>query len=313
MSRRLADALSALERYGQAHARVRHVQSAASLHLKEIQSDFVATFEEVVLPHLDGYDEMSEEAIEDWLDEYEEVVLGLLGSEGSLEELPDELVEHVDEAVGPFLDELRSQRRKLDEAERLLVAPHREAVYEFQQWLDEVRRGGEATAEDGWPHLIAAWREAVDVTKLEAARVLGVSQSTIVRYENRTRCPSIPLMTELLGRIAEMPNPLTGEALRIWESLRSIADMFEQTPDSVVATMGSAEVEEQLRTEIEDDLDRIDLEGLRLLRAVASDAALRRKLIEWAENFRLDVRGQSVAKEISRATRPPSPEESERK
>lgn len=308
MSDPLAEALGALERYGHAHARVRHAQQAATLHLERVQSEFRSVFAEVVLPHLRGFEEMSERDIAAWWDEREESVLALLSNEGDPAELPDELIEHVDAVAQPFLEDLHQQGRQLDEAERLLDAPHREAVTKVQLWLDEVRTGT-AAAEDGWPELVAAWRNAVDLTKLEAARALQVSQSTIVRYENHTRCPSIPVMTELVGRIADMPNPLTGDALRFWESLRTVAAMFEETPAAVVATMGSVAEEEQLRRDIDDALDLVDTEGLRLLRTISSDAGLRNKLIEWAGGFRLDVLGQSIAKAISLATLAPSSSE----
>lgn len=158
-----------------------------------------------------------------------------------------------------------------------LVGLHRTFVLRLREWFTEARSGSDTLS--GWPEILREWRRAVDLTTRNAAEVLEVSPSTVVRYEQGERSPASPYVAALIDQIDErgpiyhddeLVTATRAPAARTTSAMEDLLDPIEQ----------SRRQDEELRVQIEDALPHIGQLHLLVLAELTQRPDLLDSLIE---------------------------------
>lgn len=261
--------LEAAQAFGRAHRAFRDARAEGERRIDEIQQAWVRGHEDLLLDDHEEDDEF------DYLDDdlIEAAKTYLLTGEAADGAIPDDVRGVLDESRRALAEELRGAAGLTEPAREYLVSPNAEFCAAVRSWFAAARAEGDVA---GWPQVLGAWRTALSMTTREAASVLEVSPSAVVRYEAGKRSPSVPQIGAMVECIVVW-DP-TSEDAKLRKAVRAFARMFGEEADVSTDILQNVTIEhETLVGEVEDVIERLTVGQLRVLAAlVASPAALDR-------------------------------------
>lgn len=273
--------LEAMEEFRQAHARYQLELSEVWRRRRKLTDQWLREMEPVVEEFL------GERDVDD--DEVELELRGFLFS-GDPDRL-DLLAYALDTLAGarrPFMEQLSVDRRRLGPAMRAVELAHQRLAPELRQWVEDLRAAdgnGPAIAE--WPLILKAWRDSTGLTAREAAELLEVSPSTVWRYEEAERTPSLQSIASMVANINASPGfkPHETDRREAADYLASegLAGTATELLEQAETTVDAREQKESIREEIKSALDHLDDRELDAVAALVINRAALPALVDWAD------------------------------
>lgn len=192
--------------------------------------------------YLNEFDDESYDDVRTSLDEYFDT---------GTADLPRSQLARLKGTREPFLAQLQEPTEALAVLEGAVVPPHESFVQCLRRWFVHARTDPEALKT--WQDILKTWRRAVGRTTRDAANLLDVSSSAIVRYEQGNRTPSAPQVAAMIDCIAA--GPVLPEQTELRIAAGRIARVFEGGDEEAVDMIENVErsTAEQCRA-IEDAL-----------------------------------------------------------
>lgn len=165
---------------------------------------------------------------EDYLDEVDdesyndvEASLGEYFDTGTAD-LPGSQLAELEGTCEPFLAQLQEPTEALAVLEGAALPQNESFVQCLRRWFADARTDPEALRT--WQDILKTWRRAVGRTTRDAANLLDVSSSAIVRYEQGNRVPSAPQLAAMIDCIAG--GPVLPEQTELRVAARRVARIF---------------------------------------------------------------------------------------
>lgn len=239
------------------------------------------------------YDELETRWVEMWDDEfadlddddYAELEAALRACfRTGVGDVPDDLIEEVQAALPEVLAELREPAERLAAAEAGLDEPKAAVAQHMRNWLDRARGDDREVAE--WQTVLSSWRRATGRTTRDAADVLGVSSSAVVRWEQGKRRPSIPQIAGIVEALAK--GPALPEETEDRIAARRVAKMLGSDDDTGAAIIESFERPiEEMRADLEEAIGTLSPEHLQVLARLVGEPQALSVLAAWADSGQL--------------------------
>ncbi|MDP8928614.1 MAG: helix-turn-helix domain-containing protein, partial [Actinomycetota bacterium] len=186
----------------------------------------------------------------------------------------------------------------LTSAHETLRGPQAELARRLRDWLEHVRQDETTnTIEKDWPRILRAWRQAIHATSREAAQLLDVSPSAIVRYERGTRSPSRPYVEAMIHRISSSDGvmPVSDERRAATEYVRTFGlgrsyatEFLERLDRERIEIECQGDTERVLFAEIQRDLEGLTPQELRVVAALINRREALQALLTWAADYDKD-------------------------
>jgi transcriptional regulator with XRE-family HTH domain len=276
--------LAAISEYARAHERFMRAEQQAYEDDVELTEEWVNACDRAFGYELDVDDwdefevaELSDEEYEERLEDAQEIKDALgkyLWSGEASPNLPVRRISDLSILRERFVDRLQAAERRHAENEKALVEPHAKLVTVLEKWLESAKTPeGRQRIEQDWPRILKAWRDAVSLTTREAAEVLGVSASAVVRYSRGERTPPFATVGGMVAAIAGHRGapPSSPQRQAIQEVVRVMGPEWRvegQHPTATALMEGLEGPKVEFETAIKRQLEQLTTEQLQFVAAL---------------------------------------------